>query len=275
VSQFLLLDAGNTTLKWWLVSAVAPGAKPSAPAVLAQGRLTWPRSDFLTSLRHALHATPIGRHVSGIGGCSVIAPDARQSLDVALLELTEQSPVWLESQSQFGADPWQLHNDYQVPASLGADRWHALLGAWIQAPGQTQLVVCAGTATTADALLANGHFAGGTITPGVALMHTSLSQQTAQLPADIGCHATFPVQTLDAIRTGIVDAQVGLILERHRHLAAVSADPVLVRLTGGHAPDLFSPLAQAAPHLRLCHDPDLILHGLWQRICQPARSSSC
>ena len=65
------------------------------------------------------------------------------------------------------------------------------------------VVVNAGTAVTVDALTAQGVFLGGLILPGLALMARSLAAGTADLPLQPGRFQPFPVNSVDAIRSGV------------------------------------------------------------------------
>jgi type III pantothenate kinase len=71
-----------------------------------------------------------------------------------------------------------------------------------------------GTATTIDAVTADGVFLGGMILPGLGLMASSLARNTAQLPQiaqDGKLPDGFADNTDDAILSGILAAQSGAI----------------------------------------------------------------
>ena len=162
---------------------------------------------------------------------------------------------WLEASAERAG----VRNGYRVPTQLGADRWAALIGAraWQSADaplaGQALLIVMAGTATTIDALAADGRFQGGMILPGLALMRQSLARGTAQLPHALGEPAPWPVSTDEAIVSGALEATLGAIERLRARLAA--AAPCL--LAGGAAAHL---RAHLAPPVVDC--PDLVLDGL-------------
>jgi type III pantothenate kinase len=85
-------------------------------------------------------------------------------------------------------------------------------------PGEALLIVTCGTATTIDAISADGVFTGGMILPGLRLMAAALHRHTAQLPAVAErMHASdaFADNTEDAIVLGCLSAQAGAI-ERAR-----------------------------------------------------------
>jgi type III pantothenate kinase len=115
---------------------------------------------------------------------------------------------------------------------LGADRWAALIGAHTFTQ-KNAVVVNAGTATTVDALSAEGEFLGGVILPGLTLMAAALAQGTAQLPHAQGQFTTLPVNTMDAITSGAILATVGAIERMAAALHERTQQPVICLLSGG------------------------------------------
>ena len=103
-----------------------------------------------------------------------------------------------------------VKNGYAETAKLGADRWAALVAAW-QRTKHAAVVVNAGTAITIDVLDEKGTFLGGSIMPGLRLMHESLSGNAAQLTLGEGVSKNFPNNTQDAMATGSLNAVAGAI----------------------------------------------------------------
>ncbi|MBC7755454.1 MAG: type III pantothenate kinase [Bdellovibrio sp.] len=101
-------------------------------------------------------------------------------------------------------------NNYLMPSKLGADRWAALIAAW-QRTKHAAIVVNAGTAITIDAIDEKGAFLGGSIMPGLRLMHESLVINAAQLNVEEGVLQNFPINTQDAITSGSLNAVAGAI----------------------------------------------------------------
>ncbi len=228
----LLLDAGNSRIKW----AVVHGG-----AWLAQGALTHDEAD---RLRVEVAAHPgVARAV----GTNVAGPRVAAAIAAAIAPLPLE---WLRS-SEYACG---VHNGYADPAQLGADRWAALIGARSEHPGPC-LVVTAGTATTVDVLDADGRFRGGLILPGEELMRRSLAGNTADLPFAEGVYRDYPRATDDAIVSGCLNAQAGAV-ERMFRLIADAPDALCV-LSGGGA-------ARLAPLLALPLRPieNLVLKGL-------------
>lgn len=161
------------------------------------------------------------------------------------------------------------------PDQTGPDR---LLAAWAAARlhGSPVIVVDLGTATTVDAVDADGFFLGGAILPGLGLAADSLAQGTARLPR---IELALPDEviggdTVGAIASGVVIGHIGavreLALRMHQHIdrddPATAATRVVV--TGGHAAAPWAanawrtPAAPGLPSIADELDPDLVLRGL-------------
>lgn len=144
--------------------------------------------------------------------------------------------------------------DYLTPSTLGQDRIAAAVGA--VTPGGSALVVDAGTALTCDAVV-NGRFIGGNISPGVGLRFESLHQYTARLPlvSAEGDLPQFGVDTLTAIRAGVVGGVTAEIVNDYRNLTTRFADhDIKLILTGGDAPLLAPLLAEHGLDPEVDHD---------------------
>ena len=209
----LLLDVGNTRLKWGL---------READRWLAQGAFAHDEAwDFGEVL------PPPGR-VSTAFGANVAGDAAVARLDTALAPWSLKTG-WLQPTRRCCG----VENGYLEVRQLGADRWAALIGAWQLHAGPC-LVVTAGTATTVDVLDARGRFSGGLILPGMDLMKRALAGNTAQLPLADGRHVALPACTVDAIHMGCVNAQAGAIERMFRHVADLPGACCLIN--GGAAP---------------------------------------
>ena len=232
----LLLDAGNTRLKWGLHD----GAH-----WLAQGALEHARIAELPGAV-AAHGRPdraLGANVAG----ERVGETVAAALAGARVALAWNVPA----REQCG-----VRSSYGDPAQLGADRWAAAIGARALF-GAASVVVNAGTAITVDALTADGVFLGGLILPGLTLMRDALAEGTAQLPRAAGAFAFFPANTADAIASGALNAACGAIERMAATLEASGGVAPLIVLSGGDA-------ATLAPHLaveaRLVDN--LVLEGL-------------
>ncbi|WP_145650587.1 type III pantothenate kinase [Pseudoduganella lurida] len=192
---WLLVDAGNTRVKWALVDADAPLGQWRA-----QGAVTLDRIDALPAQWPFVADRVL---VSNVAGAAV-----RAALEAALG--AQANVEWFASVPARAG----VVNGYRNPLQLGCDRFAAAIGAHALVPAQAAVIANCGTATTVDIVGADGRFGGGMILPGLALMHGALARNTAQLPQiDAGAPLppVFADNTHDAILSGCLAAQAGAI----------------------------------------------------------------
>ena len=196
--MLLVMDSGNTRTKWALAGD--------------DGNLT----EFEVCM-NATIATSNLSHAAQKADRALIANVAGEGMAQQITPLLMPLAVNFLTPS---AQACGVKNGYAEPAKLGADRWAALIAAW-QHTKRATVVVNAGTAITIDALDEKGKFLGGSIMPGLQLMHESLSSNAAQLKVGEGISHQFPNTTQDAIATGSLNAVAGAIgimlkrLEKH------------------------------------------------------------
>lgn len=126
----------------------------------------------------------------------------RRLVDGRLLVLTASTPL-------------PVGVRYSGRATLGNDRVAAAAGAAFMFPGESVLVVDAGTAVTIDVISREGEFLGGNIAPGMTLRFSSLHDATDRLPlvdAD-GEVLAFGGDTISAIRSGVVGGMVSEVVD--------------------------------------------------------------
>ena len=243
----LLIDIGNTFLKWGFFRAGSAGnARENR---LDSGHVLLEEIPGLAA-QFSKIPVPAQIVISNVAGTRV------RSTMIRVLEVWPDAPLpyWvIPQEEQCG-----VVNRYRNPAQLGSDRWAALIGAHALLGGKPSLVVVCGTATTIDFLTADGEFKGGVILPGVGLMLRSLHLHTAALPDADGEYVETPTQTVDAIASGCQHAQAGAI-ERLYHLHAPQ-QPGLVCLISGGAARALSPRLTIPFEL---HD-NLALDGLYR-----------
>jgi type III pantothenate kinase len=164
MSRALLVDAGNSRVKW----ALAEDRQTLADGVFVHGEETAEQAR-LTALPR-----PAAAWVSNVAG-----PAAAARI-TALIEAVWPGLEcrWVRAQAKQAG----ITNGYAQPSQLGSDRWCGMIGARAAYPGEHLLIATLGTATTLEALHADGRFIGGLIAPGWTLMMQSLGQHTAQLP---------------------------------------------------------------------------------------------
>ena len=249
--MLLLVDAGNTRIKWALMEAASLG-KAELGHWAQYGSV---RKEDSRQLGDALQGVDIARVLLS----NVAGQEMKEQLERMILRAAGLKPVplnWFVSQSELAG----VTNTYRNPEQLGSDRFASMIGAHALFPDRALIVATCGTATTVDALAADGCFAGGMILPGLGLMASSLARNTAQLPQvpeQESAARLFADNTNDAIIGGCIAAQAGAIDRAVTAHAAAQGGPVLCILSGGAAPFI-------APHLSVaCQSVDnLVLIGL-------------
>ena len=228
--MMLLVDAGNTRVKWALVSGgdwLCSGALPSGQV----DRLALQIADHTARL-----TSGTGLHdIRQIWASNVAGEECARHIRNIGAEISVEPHFIVAGEMQCG-----VRNGYSTPSLLGSDRWAALIAAW-HLVRRDCLVVDTGTATTIDALSAQGEFVGGLILPGVELMQRSLANAASQLKPAPGEYAPFPRNSADAICSGAIQASCGAI-ERQYDLLGDDSAPLL--LSGGTARMLLPYLAE-------------------------------
>ncbi|MDH2918150.1 MAG: type III pantothenate kinase [Sideroxydans sp.] len=234
----LLIDAGNSQMKFALLSAASwHDLPPLATHKHAELSAHWQACRELDWSRvNAVWAS----NVAGDG----VAAQLRDAVAAHKVPLHI-----IQAQRAQGG----VQNGYENAAQLGSDRWAALLAARALCQDDCLVVSC-GTATTIDALNAQGEFLGGLILPGLDLMRSSLLARTAQLKHADGRYAKFPRNTADAIMSGALQATLGALLQQY---AVLQNNAAQVILTGGAAGAL-----QAQLELPVRVVENLVLHGI-------------
>jgi type III pantothenate kinase len=253
--MLLLVDAGNTRVKWALAREdAAPGEWCSEGAAL--------HADLDVAGAGWIGAGRIETHVTRAIVSNVAGPALGARLAALLGSIDTE---WFASSAARAG----LVNGYREPERLGCDRFAAAIGARALLPGQPLVVATCGTATTIDAVDADGRFVGGMILPGLALMAGALARNTAQLPNALPDNTLgaappplFADNTNDAIVSGCLSAQAGAIERAVASLSAVhgmtqGAQQAACIVSGGAAPFI-------APALKLAHRmvDNIVLVGL-------------
>jgi type III pantothenate kinase len=277
--SWLLIDAGNTAVKWTTAAAAGPAdrverldnAAPTFEAQLAAAfaaAAARPGSGSGTTVLGTRAAAAVAGPVAAAVGCCVASDAVRAAIERAVAA-SGVALTWLQSQAGHAPAP-ALVNRYRDYTQLGADRWHAMLGARGLHPERALVVVHAGTATTIDCVSADGSFVGGAILPGTELMLDALARRTARLPHARGAAVAFPDNTDDAIATGIADAQAGAVERMVARFARQAGGAVTVLLGGGAAAALRARLQLDPAQAQLALAHNLVLRGLWRRARETA-----
>lgn len=248
--MLLLIDAGNTRVKWALVANTnTPCQRQDLGRWIASGMVEHAR---LHELADAWRGQDIGRVlISNVAGSAM-----RAALEQPLLALQAVPLEWFVAAPQRAG----VRNNYRNPQQLGCDRFASAIGAHALYPEEALIVATCGTATTVDAVTPEGVFLGGMILPGLGLMASSLARNTAQLPQvaeTLSVSEPFADHTDAAIASGCLTAQAGAIERAVAAHVRNNAAGVRCILSGGAA-------ALIAPHLNVPYEriDNLVLIGL-------------
>ncbi|MDP3856768.1 MAG: type III pantothenate kinase [Stagnimonas sp.] len=240
----LLLDLGNTRLKWAVWDGVLgpvraePHRDRPLDVFLAQA---WPAVEAVWLSAVPRLADPAGWNAAVLAHCGLL-------------------PQFAHSIAEWRG----LRSAYAEPQRLGIDRWLAMLALWQQLRAPF-VVVSAGTALTVDRVAADGRHLGGIIAPGYGSTLASLLKVTATpgRPTVVGAADQLGTSSETAIRQGALFAAVGAV---ERCLSLPGTDPTERRiLTGGDAAAL---QAQLPGHWE--RRPELVLEGLLALATAPA-----
>lgn len=179
------------------------------------------------------------------GGSMAPAAELLHGRCVPCLEFTPATPV-------------PIRNAYGTPATLGADRLAAAVGATLVSEGRDALIVDFGTALTVDFVTADGTYRGGVISPGAEMRFQALHRFTARLPL---CEATdvqrlYGTTTASCIEQGVMNGiafEVEGYIERFRREKA----EICIFFTGGAAKNFAKRIKNA-----IFADCELVLLGL-------------
>jgi type III pantothenate kinase len=230
--KILLVDAGNTSVKYRLVNAFGE--------ILHE--LRWMRKDArpYADVLSALEADEIW--ISDVQGSEIPLPPVESIRYV--------------------------HRDMRFPFSFsttpgtdyGVDRL-CMISALAEQYAQGFLLVCLGSAITYNVYHPNDGFIGGAISPGMQMRFQALHTFTGKLPLADNLKIThFPeTETLQSLRCGVVE---GILHEIHgftETLLSSGAEGFQLILSGGDAPDFEKRLKY--PYFAV---PDLVLMGLYR-----------
>ena len=238
MSTILTFDQGNSSTK--LVGYDALSGAETCCAVLRG-------ASAMATLKRTIETL---EEVTAAVGCSVSGGNL-----TALMELTG-APIQLELTPQTSVP---LENRYGTPATLGADRLAAAVGASALRPGEDLLVADIGTACTYDFVSADGEFLGGNIACGPGMRLRALHHYTARLPLVSGHFENIPhygTTTEEAMRSGAMQGVVAELMlysgfGRNRRLM----------LSGGWAPEIGALLP---PDVNYEIYPHLVNFGLYR-----------
>lgn len=249
--MWVAISVGNTNVAW----APVAGGRLLGPRRLAP----W-RSAGATSLEGLLadlvdRPPTVDRGLEGLVAASVVP-----AADRALERLAAAMGARLV---RAGPESVPIAVRVDRPAAIGSDR---LVNAYAcgRLHGTPAIVVDLGTATTVDAVAADGGFLGGAIAAGPQLGLDALAERTALLPrVELReVDAAIGRDTISAMLSGATFGQLGLVSElvermRGELQGEAGGRSIVTVATGGHAG-----AAWAAGLPVDVVDPDLTLAGL-------------
>lgn len=232
----LVIDAGNSRLKWRL---------DGAGGVLAQGLGGIEDADPLPKL-------PVGAGAISRVAVSTVASEEKRLRLLQSLSSRVSAPIrcyWSEACRD------GLVNAYRNYQQMGADRWHAMYGAWLDYK-QGFIVVDAGSAITVDYVGSSGHHLGGFILPGLHMMRRSLQVDAARIGFDPShvSDCSPGKSTSECVNHGLTWLSSALIGRVHSDSENAGVRDILV--TGGDAERLLN------LGLKATYRSSLVLDGL-------------
>ena len=158
-----------------------------------------------------------------------VVPQVMYSLCSALIKYVEVQPLVIGDNITVKID-----NLYDHPAAVGADR---IVGAYAayRKHGGPLIVVDFGTATTLDAVSAEGAYLGGAIYPGVKISMDALFQKAAKLPRIELQNPGVAIgkNTEQSMQSGVYHGYIGAVQNIARLIAAEIGGNVKLVATGG------------------------------------------
>lgn len=242
VSRKLLVDIGNTNLKWcWLEADVLTGlqaiphrrgALPDLPE-RCWGGSERPEAAFVAN---------------------VAAPVLNQQIDRWMRDNWALAPEFLLSR----AESFGVKNGYCKAEQLGVDRWLTLIAVY-NLYSTPACIVDSGTAITIDVINESGRHLGGLILPGFELMRGALLENT-HIPRVQSIQSTLDIlgkDTENAVASACLNSAAALV---ERVVNTVTASM-------GKRPDVFmtgsdAALMQSALTIPTQLKRDLVMSGL-------------
>lgn len=185
--------------------------------------------------------------------CASVVPQLNQALQHLASKWLSVPLTMLERGADCG-----IEIDYQPSHAVGADRIANALGA-LDRFDPPLIVVDFGTATTFDAIDAEGVYVGGAILPGIVVSTQALVAKTAKLPQieyKAPGHAIGKT-TVESLQSGIMLGYAGAIDSLAEAIRSELGGAAIVLATGGLG-GMFVRLAKSIQS----YEPNLTLDGL-------------
>ncbi|MCP4540699.1 MAG: type III pantothenate kinase [Chloroflexi bacterium] len=246
--MLLAIDIGNTNITFGLYEGDALGPRWRIRTIHEK----MPDEYGLLMDQMFRHRGYQPEQVTGAVIASVVPP-LTPVFEQACRDYVGQDPLVVDADVETG-----VRILYDNPRAVGADRVvdAAAVRAMYSVPA---CVVDFGTATTFDAVSAEGEYVGGAIAPGVGISAQALFERTAQLPR---VELTRPPSaigrnTINSMQSGLLYGYVGLVEGMVARFRAELGPEMHVIATGG----LAELIARETDVIDVV-DPWLTLHGL-------------
>lgn len=213
--MYLVIDIGNTLQKAALFSS-----EEKMLTMVSEQELPIPAISQLIDEFHVTH--------------SILSSVGNERTDICQL-LAERTLLTAFTHTT----PLPIHINYRTPQTLGLDRIASAVAAHTLFPHENVLVIQAGTCLVTDFITADGHYLGGSISPGLDMRLDALHHFTQRLPqverqkVNSLTGTTTEESILNGVTYGIID-EINGIIERYLQ----QYDPLKVMLTGGNKDDL-------------------------------------
>ena len=236
----LLIDRGNTRLKWQLVDGLT---------LLDKGAIQNNESvdqAFLDYQIAGLDDIWVSNVTSDHFESDLLVWSKKRGLG------TDKVHFVKSNQQAYG-----VINAYEEPERLGVDRWLAMIAARELFSGLLCVVDC-GTACTLDVIDSSGQHQGGYIVPGLSMMSKSLLSNTEKIKIDQPISENFlGKNTSEAVSLGIQKSLLGFIQQAVNDLVEQYREPVSLVITGGDGAVISKGLSMESVFI-----PELIFKGL-------------
>ena len=240
----LLIDVGNTRIKWQLITDEYDCEKKSDSGSLHD------LSEFIQTL----NTREIDTLVAAVNQTAELKNLLDQSSFRSIAVASSQS-------SQVG-----VYNSYVHPERMGVDRWLAMIAAFTQNKAKDQdkgiIVVDAGSALTIDVVSVNGKHQGGYIVPGLIMAQQALFANTERViqydevsvnKAGLDKYKKLGNNTIQCVEYGVINQMIALVKQVNEEYLDYE-----IFFTGGDGELLAGYLGTGTV------DKDLVLKGLWQ-----------
>lgn len=225
--MFLAIDIGNTNITLGLYEGDVPG--PRWRLATDHERTA---DEYGASLRDALYRSGIDAGQVRSVAISSVVPPLTGVFEEVSGQCLRSRPLIVDSSVKTG-----LRILYDDPGQIGADRIVDAAAGYALYGGPA-CIIDLGTATTFDAVSADGDFLGGAITPGIGIAAEALAMRAAKLPrvellpppSVIGRNAT------QSLQSGLLLGYVGLVEGMVARFRAELGPGTRVIATGGLAP---------------------------------------